>query len=616
MPRIASITNKNKNRSTSATTTSADNTRVRTSVTDTGVPTPYSAPKASNLSQYYSGKGSRLGGSVSERFSDPDFASAAQRAGISQSQYAINPGNAAYNQSILAQLQSGAPAAPVQAPGAVVTQPTVGEALQGAAQSPQYRDFSFQTPDNPYAALGSMFQQQALGNVDEKSIRRDILRGFNDRISATNQIYDQLLSQAQQTGRGEVGSGTALLAARGLAGSARGQAIATGITDQNLAREQGIQAQRANALAEIANLAESQAQEQIAAKQTARQQGYANYVDYLSREAAANETNRKNIIEALIARGISPDEIDPTQLSKIASNVRTTADVLRGEYASAKAAQEAEAAKAALEGRFELSEGQALYDADGNIIAERKKTYAPKDGGGGGGGISAIAGTAGGSLDTSSLQDAIAFLSPGMAKNEREAFNNSVNRFLKAGNTKAVEELIFKTAVNQLPDAGTKSNVTKKRAIYNQVGDLAQSLEEFYAAGGSTDILSGKKQQITNKLGKVADPELRRIGQRVTFLVDELGKAQSGAALNANEEALYKSLFPSAGKTAALNTADVGALQEALRASVEETVGVALGSGGTAQVSGSVFGDQPKAPTGSSGAVKFKLGADGKYHPV
>lgn len=631
MANRAYIANQNKSpKSTTSTTSTQSGTRAASS---SGSASGMSN-KASNLSQYYSGKGSQLGNSVQSRFSDPNFSSAAQRAGISQSQYSINPGNASYNQAILRELQNGGNTqttnpldnAQVQTQTTPTNQ-TVGEIL--GTPTRQYQDFSYSASpqDRTLKDALSYYSQQSGQNVNENQIRRDILNQFNDRIAATNQIYDENLARARQIGQGDVGSGTALLAARGLTGSGRGMAMAQGIQDENLQREEGIQAQRLAAISAIQNEAQTLAQQAIADKNAAKQAGYSNYIAYLGKYNEQKDAAKSALAQSIISKGLDINTINPQQLESIAKGIGATGDEVRSAYDVLKQEQDAMELKALQDGAFNLSEGQARYDAQGNLIAERAKTY--KGGGGSGGGnasgaqraISAISGTSGGNLDTNSLQDAIAFLSPGMAKNEREAFNTSVNRFLKAGNTKAVEELIFKTAVNQLPDAGTKANVTKKRAIYNQVGELASALDEFYAKGGSTDILTGKKQAINNKLGNVANPELRSIGQRVTFLVDELGKAQSGAALNANEEALYKSLFPSANKTAALNTADVGALQEALRSSVEETVGVALGSSGVNQVSGSVFGDQPKKPKATpppapKGSMRVRLKSSGQIGDI
>jgi len=361
-------------------------TPIQQTYTGTQATTPtQSTSGAKNLSQYYSGKGSELGTSVQARFSDPSFSSAAQRAGISQNDYAINQGNASYNQRILAQLQGGsqpqAPQQPMTAP-----QQTLGDAFGTQETQSPYKRFSYDVGDNPYAELGSMFKQEANQKVDEGKIRRDTLARFRDQMSGTDQAYNQMYQEAQQRGKGDVGSGTAILAARGLAGSQRGEAIAQGVETANSQRENAILAAKASALADISNMAEQQAQQLISGKQAARQQGYSNYVDYLGKESTINENNRKNILQALLSQGIDPNEIDPNEFNKIASKVRTTGDILKGEYSAMKAAQDAAAAKDAQDRLVSLSEGQTLFDpVTGEVVYKANKTYKGGSGSGGGG---------------------------------------------------------------------------------------------------------------------------------------------------------------------------------------------------------------------------------------
>ena len=64
-------------------------------------------PQPTNLYGYYQSKGKPLPSTVADRFADPDFASAARRAGYDINSYTINQGNADANQKILQQLLAG-----------------------------------------------------------------------------------------------------------------------------------------------------------------------------------------------------------------------------------------------------------------------------------------------------------------------------------------------------------------------------------------------------------------------------------------------------------------------------------------------------------------------------
>lgn len=380
--------NKSKNpKSTTSTTSTQSGTRTAST---SGSSSGMSGGNASNLSQYYAGKGSQLGNSVSSRFSDPDFAGAAQRAGISQSQYSINPGNASYNQSILRELQNGGNTqstnpldnAQVQTPSTPTT-PSMEEL--GITDNNQYTtDFNYSGSkiDPVYSNALSYFGGQMNQNIDDKKVRRDILSQFNDRIAATNQIYDETLARARQMGQGDVGSGTALLAARGLTGSGRGMAMAQGIQDQNMQREEGVQAQRLAAISAIQNEAQALAQQAIADKEAAKQSGYAGYIQYLGKYNEQKDAAKSALAQSIISKGLDINTINPQQLESIAKGIGATGDEVRNVYDVLKKEQEAAEAKALQDSYYTLSEGQQRFDANGNVVASVAKTFAPDSGGG------------------------------------------------------------------------------------------------------------------------------------------------------------------------------------------------------------------------------------------
>ena len=77
--------------------------------------------------------------------------------------------------------------------------------------------------------------------------------------------------------------------------------------------------------------------------------------------------------------------MDASEISNLAKTLGVDTQSILGSYKVAKAQADAVAAKAALDGQFNLSEGQSRYDSEGNVIASKGKTYAPGTGGGGSG---------------------------------------------------------------------------------------------------------------------------------------------------------------------------------------------------------------------------------------
>lgn len=235
--------------------------------------------------------------------------------------------------------------------------------------------------DNGNDYYGSIMEKQARGEdiVDTGRIRSDILSRFQDRINATNDIYNRQLAAARQEGVGRVGSGTSLLAARGLTGSMRGGAIKENILDQNRQIEGAIDAERNAAIQNILGMAEQSAIEEAARRREAIQSGASNYINYVKSQGETKRANLENVAGQLIVQGIDPAQLDANYISKLAKDIGVSTNDIMSAYKTAQY-------KASQGEGFELSEGQARYDAQGNVIAKNAKTYAPKSGGSSSGG--------------------------------------------------------------------------------------------------------------------------------------------------------------------------------------------------------------------------------------
>ena len=248
-------------------------------------------------------------------------------------------------------------------------------------------DEAFNLPELDTGDDLARFEKESLATasapIDQEKIRRSYLSQFQDQINALNQVYDQQLAQARQEGVGRIGSGTAVLARRGLGGSPRGEAIKEQVLDKNRQVEGAIQAERAVAIQAIFGKATELAQKEAAELRAAKQKGATDYIEFVKGRNERKATNASAVVAALIAQGVDPNEMGTEELAAIASRIGVAPSSLLSSYQQSKAAEDKAAkeaeAKAARDGIFTLNEGEARYDAEGNVIAYRPKTYAPKE---------------------------------------------------------------------------------------------------------------------------------------------------------------------------------------------------------------------------------------------
>lgn len=265
--------------------------------------------------------------------------------------------------------------------------------------SPTMEESGFITPtletNSTADIFAKQYQKDATQEVDQDKIRRNYINQFQDQINALNQIYDQQLMKAQKEGVGRVGSGTAILARRGLGGSPRGEAIKEGVLEQNRGIESAIQDERSLAISQIYGQATKLAQTEAAERRAAKEAGATKYLDYLKGQDTRKASNLNSVVQALLAQGVDPETMSADELNAVGKQIGVDGKSLLGSYKVAKytfdaeqAAKQAEADRQALKDNTRtLSEGQSIvvYNPETgkyDTVASRAKTYAPSTGGG------------------------------------------------------------------------------------------------------------------------------------------------------------------------------------------------------------------------------------------
>ena len=69
--------------------------------------------------------------------------------------------------------------------------------------------------------------------------------------------------------------------------------------------------------------------------------------------------------------------------------------------------------------------------------------------------------------------------------------------------------------VNYSVPTADRSKTLNRFLMLKGITGLNDSLKEYYASGGQTNILAGTKDEVLRKLGTVSDPKLREIATKI-----------------------------------------------------------------------------------------------------
>jgi hypothetical protein len=140
---------------------------------------------------------------------------------------------------------------------------------------------------------------------------------------------------------------------------------------------------------------------------------------------------------------------------------------------------------------------------------------------------------------------------------------------LAKGDKKAASDYLRASARKSAPAEMQQQVMGTERAL-DFINEIEEDLTNFEANGGSTNIFSGKAENVRKKLGYVKDPEMRKIAEKIHTAIMKYRRSMSGAAFSVPESAEYKAIFPSTDKTGALNTSLIDAIKETFSGDVKQ----------------------------------------------
>lgn len=331
------------------------------------------------------------------------------------------------------------------------------------------------------------YDRESKQSLSRSSIMRDAMRAFQGEIDAVNSVYADKLKQAQLAGADRLGSDRAENFNAGAVNSSFGNASRERVLDFNRDTEGAIYNEKMQLISQINSAARAAGDKYYTEKKAAKEAGLESYLASIKGSNEAKKAIAVDVASNIYRANLSPEKIDKKQLEEIAKNagisVRSVEDSFREIVDAAEAQAEADklaAEEAARDGAFNLSEGQSRYDANGNLIASRAKTYAPKAGG-----SSGYSGSGGGLSVSSAAQSYIDRYNSGSA-----TLDDIMKSIPGVGGQGLRDEISMAIAAQKgtLPDFA-KNKITEAQGLINEL--LLDSKGKRSAVGSSFGKLIG-----------------------------------------------------------------------------------------------------------------------------
>jgi hypothetical protein len=377
--------------------------------------------------------------------------------------------------------------------------------------------------------------------VDEAAIRRQAIADMQDRVDSLNQVYDNQLAEARRVGQGRVGSGSAILASRGLAGSARGESIKENVLGVNQRIEGGIQAERAAAIGALHTKANDNARAEAQRRREAIQSGGKAYLEHIKGEEARTTAGLGSLAQTFMDQGIDPQTMDPLELEEIAKNMGVSTQNIFAAYQGKKAAEdkkaEAEEIKALQAGDPLIERYSFAKDSGftGTFIDYQRQVSNLKDTS-----DKEVAEKALSTVDIKRIQELYGFTPPlGSTLSQVTNFINANKGASPVELQKAVENLGVTGETPTTTNTNTQSTGSAQEAITfmnNSITDIQlKALKSRADKAGISSFFKGKKTDVKNYLSSI-EPQIQEALDSGFSWQDILGNLTGAAETSDNQE--------------------------------------------------------------------------------
>jgi hypothetical protein len=256
------------------------------------------------------------------------------------------------------------------------------------------------------ARYAKQWESDANMVIDNNQIYNNQMRMFQAEIDAVNQLYGNMLTQAQREGTGRLGSTTAMSARAGTLGSDFGMAQHEQTAGFNREIEGGIRAEQAARIGAIEGNVRKAVAQEIADKTAAKRAGAENWIAYLGKASERRTERNKQMAHSILMQDVDPEQIDWDKMAKEYGVDKNDAMFFYTQAKQERDAQQAQAQIEAIERQqkmdktdaeirkieadiakghiITLGRGSMLYDLRTGETFTNPMTYASDRGGSGG----------------------------------------------------------------------------------------------------------------------------------------------------------------------------------------------------------------------------------------
>lgn len=164
-----------------------------------------------------------------------------------------------------------------------------------------------------------------------------------------------------------------------------------------------------------------------------------------------------------------------------------------------------------------------------------------------------------------------------IGKDNKKTFIDEADRRFQRGDIDGTKEFMKLNARNS-GGVDQKNKIIGSEFTMKFLSDIEEDLREYEKIGGETGIFSGTKEEVARKIGKVIDPERRKIATKIQAAIQTYRRSMSGVAFSVEESKEYSSMFPNIQSELNLNVANLTALNEVMAIQLENFYTLAIGA--------------------------------------
>ena len=174
------------------------------------------------------------------------------------------------------------------------------------------------------------------------------------------------------------------------------------------------------------------------------------------------------------------------------------------------------------------------------------------------------------------IRDAAQTILMNTDQNKAQTSMDYIDDLLSKGDTEGVKSQLKRLSKLQAGNEEARNMNGKERTI-KLLSEIQGDLNNLERMGINTNIFTGTTEQIASKLGMVKNPEARKVATKIAVAIQNYRRSMTGVQFGMPENREYKVMFPSIGRTANFNSANINALKEVMQGDLDNFYSLSMG---------------------------------------